>query len=481
MQTISLSYDPRTRALTADSDGAGTTIDDCAVSFHIDPIEGCTMDLMYGVIIYDGGRRYHPFGRFDQNGDLTLKHQVLAACTGGQLPIRLRLTYDDRRVIGSRQLFLDVDVAPDSFADLAGAYGDIVMQRTDGWVWIDEWTYDQYSMVWWGGKLWLSLKDDNVGHVPGAEGSEEWWDQQGVDGVSPTVEFEDDVLIVVDVNGEHRSPKLGITVRWDGTVLTVIDRNGEHSMDLIGPRGPQGLPAESTVPGEFVRRYIGDGRSLEYDVLHNLHTDSPFWQALDLSRQPPEYVQVAASVVDDCHIRLHFSRAPVDSSILVIVSSGIGTMAPPETSVPGALLAQYIGDRIHTVFDVEHNMHSELIIVQFQDLSGERVCGANAAYECIDEDHIRVTLGAPVDYNSVRVLMSSGLGVEPVNEAPYVWEPGQAMQEWRIEHNRGRPTPFAVYDTAKRRLMCAEIIESDDVTIETFGAPVNGRAVALRS
>ena len=174
MQTISLSYDQRTRRLTADSDGAGTTIDDCAVTFHLDPIEGCVMDLMYGVIIYDGGRRYHPFGRFNDQGDLVLKHQVLAACTGGQLPIRLRLTYDDRRVVGSNQLFLKVDVAADSFADLAGAYGDIVMQRTDGWVWIDEWTYDQYSMVWWDGKLWLSLKDDNAGHVPGADGSEEW-------------------------------------------------------------------------------------------------------------------------------------------------------------------------------------------------------------------------------------------------------------------------------------------------------------------
>lgn len=480
MQTISLSFDQRTRQLTADSDGAGTTIDDCAVTFHLNPIEGCVMDLMYGVIIYDGGRRYHPFGRFNAEGDLVLKHQVLAACTGGQLPIRLRLTFDDRRVVGSSQVFLGVDVAADSFADLAGAYGDIVMQRTDGWVWIDEWTYDMYSMVWWDGKLWLSLKDNNAGHTPGADGSEEWWDQQGVDGVSPTVEWEDDVLIVTDAEGEHRSPPLGLKVRWDGSVLTVTDRFGDHSQDLRGPKGDQGLPAESTTPGEFVRRYVGDGRSLDYDVLHNLHTTSPFWQALDVSADPPEYVDVAASVVDDCHIRLHFSEAPAQDAIMVIVSSGMGWAAPPETSVPGALLAQYIGDRVHTVFDVEHNLHSYLLFVQFQDLDGG-VSGADAAWTCLDEDHIRVTLGAPVDYNSVRVLMSSGLGVEPVNEAPYRWEPGQAMQEWRIEHNLGRPTHFVVYDTAKRLVHCGEVLESDDVTIESFGAPVNGFAVAQRS
>ena len=49
MQTIGLTYDPKSRLLTADSEGAGTTIDDCAVTFSIEPITGATLYLVCGV------------------------------------------------------------------------------------------------------------------------------------------------------------------------------------------------------------------------------------------------------------------------------------------------------------------------------------------------------------------------------------------------------------------------------------------------
>ena len=58
MQTITLSFDRRSRALTADFDGAGTVIDDMAVVFAIAPIEGAVIEMVFGVLIRDGSRSF---------------------------------------------------------------------------------------------------------------------------------------------------------------------------------------------------------------------------------------------------------------------------------------------------------------------------------------------------------------------------------------------------------------------------------------
>ena len=133
MQTITLSFDRRSRALTADFDGAGTVIDDMAVVFAIAPIEGAVIEMVFGVLIRDGSRRFHPIGRFSPDGKLTLRNQVLAACTGGTLPISLKITYDDGTVIGSRQLILDVVVVPDASQEVQDTYGDLIMMRSSSW------------------------------------------------------------------------------------------------------------------------------------------------------------------------------------------------------------------------------------------------------------------------------------------------------------------------------------------------------------
>lgn len=462
MQTITLAFDPRSRALTADFGGAGTVIDDAAVTFHLDPIEGATVDLVYGVTIYDGGRRYHPISRFDKDGDVHLKHQVLDACTGGQLPISLRIVYDSRVVVGSRQLILKVDVVPDAYEDHAAAFGEALMMRTSGWEWVPEWRYDRHSMVWWKGRMFVSLRDDNMGHAPDEDDPDDavWWQQQGLDGVSPIVWWEDDVLVIRDVCGEHRSPP------------------------LTGPPGPQGLPAESTTPGEFVKRYIGDGKTTEFDVIHNLHEETVFWQALDISGDVPEYVDVRATVVDDCHIHLSFTRPPAINSVVVIISSGMGFSPPPECAVPGELVIRYIGNNSDRVCDVEHNLNTIHPIVQLQDMTAEYPEHIDARWCAVDPNHIRVFFTNPPDYNAVCAVISSGLGTgvdvgtaESGTYTPYVHSVTDAAATWRIQHNLGRPTSFTTIDTSGRVVLGAEVIESDNVTVEYFGAPLSGRAI----
>ena len=258
MQTIGLTYDPKSRLLTADSEGAGTTIDDCAVTFSIEPITGATLYLVCGVTICDGARRYRPPLKFSDEGTVKLPLQVLSACRGGTLPVNLLVQHDTGQREGSRnQIVFDVTVLPDAFDELGAAYGSDLMLRSDSWEWISAMRYHEDSFAVYEGTLYQSLQDDNVGHVP-SEKDSLWWVPVGVDGLSPSVAWEDDVLVVTDADGVHRSPPLtgpqGIqgdtgpqgvpgvspTFVWQGTTLVVTDVTGQHSQDLKGEKGDKG-------------------------------------------------------------------------------------------------------------------------------------------------------------------------------------------------------------------------------------------------
>ena len=238
MQTITLTFDPKSRILTADSDGAGTVIDDSAVTFQIEPIEGATIDLQYGVTVCDGARRYHPIGRFGPDGTLALRQQVLAWCTGGTLPLSLRITYEDGTVVGSRQLILDVATIPDAYTDMGSGYGELLMLRGTSWDWLPDVLYSKDSFAVHDGRIWQSLKDDNRGSEPSVDSDA--WMTVGVDGVSPTAEFEGDVLVVTDYLGEHRSPNL------------TGPKGDKGDTGATGAQGPQG---EKGDPFQFAKVY----------------------------------------------------------------------------------------------------------------------------------------------------------------------------------------------------------------------------------
>lgn len=265
MRIITLTYDPKSNLLTADSEGAGTSIDDCDVIFKLTPPEGldltgAVLELLYGVTIYNGGRRYPAKGRFNSDYETILSRQTLSACTGGTLPIRLHIVWPNRVVRTSRQTILQVDYIDDPDGDYIAAYGDMLMLRTDSWDWVREWTYQSGSFAVYDGSLWQSSKDDNVGNVPSDDS--EWWSSVAVDGLSPTVEWDGDVLIVTDADGPHESPPLtgpqgekgdkgdkgdtgdqgySITAQWSGDRLIITDKDGpKTSPSLTGPQGEKG-------------------------------------------------------------------------------------------------------------------------------------------------------------------------------------------------------------------------------------------------
>lgn len=437
MQTITLAFDPRRRTLSvegSDVEGAGTVIDDAAVTLHVDPLgdDVLAMDLQFGVVICDGGRRYRPIGRLNPDGDYRIKRQILQACTGGQLPVSLRVTYRDRRVLGSSQVILPVAVVPDANADLVGAYGDVVMMRTDPWDWVPEWTYMAHSVVWWDDEVWISLADDNTGNPPSRDS--EWWQ--------------------------------------------ILAEDGEQGpMGPRGPPGPQGLPAESTTPGEIVVRYIGDGIRTEWTVVHNLYTMTPFCQCIDLSGEVPRYVDTVKTIPDDRHVTLRFNTPPEPDSVQVLVSSGMGTAPPASATVPGEFVRRYVGNRRDTDFDVTHNLNCDTPFVQFLMTSGSSLpMHMDTGWRVLDSDTIRVHVDPAPDYNAVICLISSGMGTG-ADLSPYIWEPEGPSATWRIEHGLGRPVSFAVYDTQGRRVHCGELIESDTVTVESFAEEMAGYAI----
>lgn len=266
MQTIGLTYDPKSHLLKADSEGAGTTIDDCSVTFSLEltePIPDATFYLVCDVVICDGARRYHPPLKFSDEGTVRLPYQVLSACRGGTLPVHLLVQHATGEREGSRRPnpILSVDVLPDAFEELGAAYGSDLMLRSDSWDWLEDMRYREDSFAVYEGTLYQSLQDDNVGHIPSEEDSA-WWIPVGVDGLSPTVEWEDDVLIVTDADGPHESPPLtgpqgekgdkgdkgdtgdqgySITAQWSGDRLIITDKDGpKTSPSLTGPQGEKG-------------------------------------------------------------------------------------------------------------------------------------------------------------------------------------------------------------------------------------------------
>ena len=174
MRIIELAYDRSTRTLRPSDGLAGTTVDRNVTGFHVDRIEGAEMDLVYGVVIRTDRRvRGHPFSRLDADGNAVLNSDVLSACSGGTLPVSLRITYDDGAVESSKELILSVAVVPDPLTESKVATGDLVMTRNSSWEWSPLWTYPKGAVVTHGGSIWVSLSDGNRGEEP-ADGSQTW-------------------------------------------------------------------------------------------------------------------------------------------------------------------------------------------------------------------------------------------------------------------------------------------------------------------
>ena len=527
MRIITLTYDPKSNLLTADSEGAGTSIDDCDVTFKLTPPEGldltgAVLELLYGVTIYNGGRRYPAKGRFNSDYETILSRQTLSACTGGTLPIRLHIVWPNRVVRTSRQTILQVDYIDDPDVDYIAAYGDMLMLRTDSWDWVREWTYQSGSFAVYDGSLWQSSKDDNVGNVPSDDS--EWWSSVAVDGLSPTVEWDGDVLVVTDAEGPHPSPPLTGPQGIQGEQGPQGEKGEKGDKGDTGPQGeqgPQGIQGEQGPMGE------------------GFHFDAVYSSVLEMNEAYATdgvpiggYVTIASNVEDPDNATFYI-KTGTGYVYQGDMSGSQGIQGPPgpqgiqgeqgeqgiqgekgdkgdkgdqgeqgppgekgdkgdkgdqgeqgpqgpqglpaESTTPGELVIRYIGDGASTVYDVQHNLGTTHPFWQVQDLSGEAPEYIQVHATAVDASKLRLTFSTPPASNSICVLVSSGMGTGATS-SQYIYDSAQPLAEWRIQHGLGKPTSFTTMDTAGTVIQAAEVIESDMVTVEFFGTPIQGRA-----
>lgn len=180
MKFINLRYDRVSRALTTTDTDAGSVVDNATTTLHVDPIDGCVMDLVYGVVMREGTTlKGHPFSRLDSDGDAILYSDVLRACTGGALPVSLRLTWDDNRIEQSRTCILKVRHSPDADIMTEVRYSDLAMTRNSSMLWVPRWRYATGAVVVHNGAMWLALTS-STGSEPMA-GSDVWVEVGGTE------------------------------------------------------------------------------------------------------------------------------------------------------------------------------------------------------------------------------------------------------------------------------------------------------------
>ena len=175
MRTLYLTYDRAKRTLSASDDRAGSIVDNGVTTLHVDPIPGCTMDLVFGVVLRaENGRalRGYPFSRLDSKGDAILYSDVLRACTGGALPVALRITYDNNAVESSEPCILKVHYSPDADTSTQIQYSDLAMTRNSSMEWVGAWTYARGAIVTHKGAMWVA-KAESLGDEP-RSGSTAW-------------------------------------------------------------------------------------------------------------------------------------------------------------------------------------------------------------------------------------------------------------------------------------------------------------------
>lgn len=168
MRSITFVFDEDTNRFYTDTSDAGSTVDSGVTTLHVDPIEGCVMDLVFGVMLRSEGRlQGYPFSRLDEDGNAVLYSDVLTACTGGTLPVSLRLTYPDGSVRSSQQCILTVASIPDPSVLTIPSYKDVIMTRNSSYQWEERWTYPEGAIVLYNGILWVATKTSK-GEAPGS-------------------------------------------------------------------------------------------------------------------------------------------------------------------------------------------------------------------------------------------------------------------------------------------------------------------------
>jgi hypothetical protein len=175
------------------------------------------------------------------------------------------------------------------------------------WPWQSDIIYYQGSVVLYNGYMYVSLVDNNIGHQP--HGDDAYW-------------------------------------------------------QLTATQGPQGPPGEVVSAGDMVIRYIGDGFSTTYDVIHNLGTTKVIYSM----QSGGEFIDATVSVVDEDTLRVKFHTPPTANAVTMAIYSG-GLVNIPTAD-------QYIYDQSTpaSVWNISHGKDRH-VQVQIQDTAGTVIFG----------------------------------------------------------------------------------------------------------
>lgn len=310
MITVSVTYNPATRMLSLDDGNyGGSTIDNDSVKIAVDGVPaGYDARLDFAVSVVDSrGVSIRPFLELDANGECVLTSAIMNATSSDKkLPFQLVLWKDDGEVINSRNtIVLTTTRAIDSQGSVEDVYTPFLMYRDTSWDWQSPFTYHKNSIVWHNGYLWRSLADDNTNNEPS-----------------------------------------NVSTYWA----------------LVGTQGPQGPPGEKVSAGDMVVRYLGDGSSTEFDVVHNLGTTKIIYSM----QKGAYFVDAIVSIVDADTVHVSFKTAPMVNEITMSIYSG-GMVHVAD---------QYVHDQTvaSATWNITHNRHRK-VQVQVQDSAGTVIVG----------------------------------------------------------------------------------------------------------
>lgn len=280
MLTIDVQYAPKTRqiSLPRDSDFyGGATIDSDSVEISVTGIESSSFTenlqvrVDFAVYAQVGcGKTVRPFLPLEEEEPGKWKgiiptYVLSAATKARKLPFQLVLRDGDRTINSRNTLTMNITRAIDSMRDVQDSLYPYIMLRGENWEWMSNFSYSVGSIVSYKGNLYVSLTNKNLGNIP--------------PGMYET--------------SEHWKLNIGLT-------------------------GPQGPPGEKVSAGEMVVRYIGDGRSLEYDVSHGLGTTKVIYGV----QKGNMFVYPTVSVVDENTLHVKFTTPPMQNEVTMTIYSG---------------------------------------------------------------------------------------------------------------------------------------------------------------
>lgn len=268
------------------------------------------------------------------------------------------------------------------------------------------------------------------------------WDSETVYGYQAVVIFEG-ALYISSINGNVNHVPTLDTMYWSAV--------------------SSGSGGSGTVARGVFAQVIGNGEDTEYVVKHDLHTRN-ITAELRMADERA-YVRSRISVVDDDTIRVTFTHAPSQDSIVVMVASYIAS--------PNAVITT-LGNGIDTSFEVEHSFGTYNVFAQLRDADTGLLVYSDIT--AISPSAVRVDFARPPDADSIVLCLAPCIPDSTTGGFTYTQSTPSA--EWTINHGLNRVV--AVYTTSLDGEEMSAWVKQDMTTLSSvtirFSEPVSGIA-----